>query len=55
MDLAQMKGLLGDRQDFPDSICRDRTIGAFVADTAQRRVEVCWGEPDRATWTSFAY
>ena len=55
MDLAQMKGLLGDRQDFPDSICRDRTIGAFVADTAQRRVEVCWGEPDGATWTSFAY
>jgi hypothetical protein len=55
MDVAGMKRLLGDRQDFPDSICRERTIGAFVADTAQRRMEVCWGEPDAATWTGFSF
>jgi isopenicillin-N N-acyltransferase like protein len=50
-----MKRLLADRQSFPDSICRERTIGAFVADTATRRVEVCWGEPDGATWTAVGY
>jgi hypothetical protein len=55
MSPDQMKRLLADRQSFPDSICRDRTIGAFVADTAARRVEVCWGEPDGATWTAFGY
>ncbi len=55
MGLAQMKRLLGDRQGFPDSICRERTIGAFVADTAARRLEVCWGEPDEATWTAYGF
>ncbi|MGH2350920.1 MAG: C45 family autoproteolytic acyltransferase/hydrolase, partial [Chloroflexota bacterium] len=55
MDVAQMKGLLADRQDFPDSICRERTIGAFVADTATRQIEVCWGEPDTATWVSYSF
>ena len=55
MDVTRMKALLGDRQHFPDSICRDRTIGAFVADTARRRVDVCWGEPDGAAWESFSF
>jgi hypothetical protein len=54
MGVAEMKALLGDRQGAPDSICRERTIAAWVADTAARRVEVCWGEPDRATWTAYA-
>ncbi|MDQ3700636.1 MAG: C45 family peptidase [Chloroflexota bacterium] len=52
MDVAQMKRLLSDRQGEPDSICRERTIGAFIADTAARRVSVCWGEPDEALWTT---
>src|SRR5581483_3754640 len=51
MSLDEMKQLLADRQGFPDSICRDRTIGAFVADTARGEIEVCWGEPDDAVWT----
>src|SRR5436190_9012536 len=51
LDVAAMKHLLSDRQGFPDSICRERTIGAFIADTAARRVAVCWGEPERGTWT----
>jgi|GEM_PF-847645 len=51
MSLNEMKQLLADRQGFPDSICRDRTIGAFVADTARGEIEVCWGEPDDAVWT----
>lgn len=51
MSLEEMKQLLADRQGFPDSICRDRTIGAFVADTARGEIEVCWGEPDDAVWT----
>jgi hypothetical protein len=55
MDVAAMKQLLSDRQGEPDSICRDRTIGAFVADTAARRVDVCWGEPAEGTWTTYAY
>ena len=55
MDVAAVKGLLADRQNAPDSICRDRTIGAFVADTRARHVEVCWGEPDEVTWTSYTY
>jgi hypothetical protein len=55
MDVTAMKALLSDRRDFPDSICRDRTIGAFVADTAARRLDVCWGEPDGATWTEHAF
>jgi hypothetical protein len=55
MDVAGMKALLADRQHFPDSICRDRTIGAFVADTARRRVDVCWGEPEGAAWESLSF
>ena len=55
MDVAAMKLLLSDRQGAPDSICRDRTIGAFVADTAARQIEVCWGEPEDATWTRYTY
>ena len=55
MDLAQMKALLSDKQHSPDSICRDRTVAAFVADTAARQVQVCWGEPDGATWTAYGY
>jgi hypothetical protein len=55
MSAADVKRLLSDRQGFPDSICRERTIGAFIADTATRSIEVCWGEPDEGTWTSHAY
>src|SRR5205823_3575035 len=55
LDVAAMKQLLADRQGFPDSICRERTIGAFIADTAARRVEVCWGEPDGGTWTEHTW
>jgi hypothetical protein len=55
MTVAEMKALLSDRHGFPDSICRERTIGAFVVDTAARQIEVCWGEPHAATWTSYAY
>jgi hypothetical protein len=55
MDLAQMKALLSDKQHSPDSICRDRTVAAFVADTAARQVQVCWGEPDGATWAAYGY
>lgn len=47
-----MKRLLSDRAGYPDSICRERTIAAWVADAGARRIEVCWGEPDRATWTA---
>jgi hypothetical protein len=25
-----------------------------VADVAARQIEVCWGEPDRATWTAYS-
>lgn len=50
-----MLELLADREGFPDSICRDRTIATWVADTARRTVRVCWGEPVDATWTSFDY
>jgi isopenicillin-N N-acyltransferase like protein len=55
MNEAQMKALLGDKQHFPDSICRERTVAALVADTAARQVQVCWGEPDGATWTAYPY
>ena len=55
MSLDDMKRLLSDRQGFPDSICRERTIGAFVAATAARRIEVCWGEPDTGTWSAYGY
>ncbi|MAG36020.1 MAG: hypothetical protein CL878_07240, partial [Dehalococcoidia bacterium] len=36
---------LADRQGYPDSICRDRTIAAFVADTRQTAVHIAWGQP----------
>jgi isopenicillin-N N-acyltransferase like protein len=53
MTLKEMRHLLGDRQGYPDSICRERTIAALVADSRARYIEVCWGEPDTATWTSY--
>jgi len=52
--LEQMKGVLSDREGFPDSICRERTIAALVADAAAKTIEVCWGEPPGATWTRYA-
>lgn len=55
MTLAQMKQTLSDRDGFPDSICRDRTIAALVADAAARTVEVCWGEPENATWSAHGF
>jgi isopenicillin-N N-acyltransferase like protein len=54
LSLDAMKRLLSDREGYPDSICRDRTIAAWVADAAARTVEVCWGEPEGATWTRYA-
>ena len=36
---------LADRDGYPDSICRDRTIGAFLADTQHGAVQVAWGQP----------
>ncbi|HET7771682.1 MAG TPA: C45 family autoproteolytic acyltransferase/hydrolase, partial [Chloroflexota bacterium] len=53
MSLDEMKGTLADREGFPDSICRERTIAALVADAAAKRIEVCWGEPEEATWTAY--
>lgn len=52
--IEQMKRILADRQGHPDSLCRDRTIGAFIGHSARREVEVCWGEPDSGTWTVHA-
>ena len=43
MDLARMKALLSDKQHSPDSICRDRTVAAFVADTAPARCRSAGG------------
>ena len=40
-----MYGALADRDGYPDSICRDRTIAAFVADTQQGAVRIAWGQP----------
>jgi hypothetical protein len=54
MTLDEMKRTLSDREGFPDSICRERTIAALVADAAAKRIEVCWGEPEGATWTAYA-
>lgn len=66
MGVPKMKQLLGDRQGFPDSICRERTIGAFIANTAPSDavtatgsaplpyIEACWGEPDTATWMTYS-
>jgi hypothetical protein len=55
MDLDAMRETLADREGFPDSICRERTIATWMADTARRTVQVCWGEPVDATWSSFDY
>ena len=54
MSLDEMKATLADREGFPDSICRERTIAALVADAAAKRIEVCWGEPEAATWTAYS-
>ena len=55
MEVDAMIEALADREGFPDSICRERTIATWVADTSRRTVRVCWGEPVEATWTSFDY
>ncbi len=55
MHVQDMISTLSDRSGFPDSICRERTIAAWVADTGARTVKVCWGEPEDATWTTFSY
>lgn len=52
MTLGEVQGILSDRQGFPDSICRERTVAGFVADTGSGEVRVCWGEPSRGTWTA---
>lgn len=52
LDLDGVRSILADRQGFPDSICRERTVAAFVADTASGEVRVCWGEPSHGTWTA---
>src|SRR5687767_4881370 len=54
MTLDDMKHTLSDREGFPDSICRERTIAALVADAGAKRIEVCWGEPEDATWTAYS-
>lgn len=55
MSHAEMQETLSDQVGFPDSICRERTIATWVADTGRRRVSVCWGEPRDATWRIFDY
>ena len=47
-----MYGALADRDGYPDSICRDRTIGAFLADTRDGAVQIAWDQPipDGATF-----
>ncbi|NMO16493.1 hypothetical protein HPC49_04160 [Pyxidicoccus fallax] len=52
LDVRGVMDLLADRQGFPDSICRERTVAGFVADTAAGEVRVCWGEPAHGTWTA---
>ena len=52
LDLDGVQRILADRQGFPESICRERTVAGFVADTASGEVRVCWGEPAHGTWTS---
>lgn len=54
MTLEEMKGAISDREGFPDSICRDRTIAALVADAGAKTIEVCWGEPENATWSRYS-
>ena len=51
LDAEGMKRLLSDRVGAPDSICRARTLGAFVAELPSGEVQVCWGEPEWGTWT----
>ena len=51
LDAEGMKRLLSDRGGAPDSICRERTIGAFVAELPSGEVQV-WGEPALGTWTA---
>ena len=53
MTSTEMKGLLSDRANYPNSICRGRTIGAFVADTADGSVFAHWGEPGSGAWQKF--
>ncbi|MCP3136178.1 C45 family autoproteolytic acyltransferase/hydolase [Pyxidicoccus xibeiensis] len=50
--LDGVQRILADRQGFPDSICRERTLAGFVADPTSGEVRVCWGEPAHGTWTS---
>jgi hypothetical protein len=52
LDLDGVRNILTDRQGFPDSICRERTIAGFLADTDSGEVRVCWGEPAHGTWTT---
>jgi isopenicillin-N N-acyltransferase like protein len=54
LDAEGMKRLLSDRVGAPHSICRERTLGAFVAQLPEGRVQVCWGEPEQGTWTRHA-
>lgn len=55
MNVHDMTAVLSDRVGFPDSICRERTIAAWIGDTGARTVSVSWGEPDDATWITFSY
>ena len=52
MTVQDMYLALADRDGYPDSICRDRTIGAFLADTQHGAVRIAWGQPaaDGATF-----
>ncbi|HZI15802.1 MAG TPA: carcinine hydrolase/isopenicillin-N N-acyltransferase family protein, partial [Myxococcus sp.] len=52
LDVEGVQRILADRQGFPDSISRERTVAGFVADTGSGEVRVCWGEPARGTWTA---
>jgi hypothetical protein len=55
MSREDLERLLGDHAGTPASVCRERTLGSFIADSATRRVEVCWGEPDVGAWTSHGF
>ena len=52
MTVQDMYLALADRDGYPDSICRDRTIGAFLADTQHGAIRIAWGQPvpDGATF-----
>lgn len=45
MGVRQMQHLLADREGFPESICREPTLGAFVCDSRRRAVWIVWGQP----------